>query len=222
MATAAAAQKEKTEAPGLYRAFGSIVTKATDDGVRRATFIASTEARDRHNSIIMLPAWKKRLARFNSNGIIAYQHHTSSGWLELTPFNPDYIIGTGRAYIEGENLMCEVIFENSETNPLAQKIWNKVEAGILKAMSVGFIPHDGHWGDPDAGEDSGTFYFTDVELVECSIVNIPSNYEALKRDVSTWIEENHPLTTKDKPVVASDFINQLAAAQAQVEFLKLI
>lgn len=221
MAAAATATKPD-KGPEIYRSFGLIETKAVNDGERKALFVASTEARDRHNSIIMIDAWKKRLKRFNDNGIIAYMHHTSSGWLELTPFNPDYIIGSGRVYIEGNKLMCEVIFENSATNDLAQKIWNKVDAGILKAMSVGFIPHDGHWGDPDEGEDSGTFYFTDVELVECSIVNIPSNYEALKRDVFSWIHEHHPITEKKQAVNQGDFIHQLAIAKAQAEFQKLI
>jgi len=220
MAAAAQTQQNKQEAPNFMRAFGSLTTKAVgEDGVRTALFVASTEARDRHNTIITLDAWSKRLQRFNDNGIIAYQHHTSAGWMESTPFDPDYIIGTGRAYIEGKSLMCEVTFEKSETNPLADKIWNKVEAGILKAMSVGFIAHDGHWGDPDEGEDSGTFYFTDVELVECSIVNIPSNYEALKRDLSTWITEHHPKQEKQS---TDDFHNQLAIAKSEVEFLKLI
>lgn len=130
-------------------------------------------------------------------------------------FNPDYIIGTGRAYIEDGRLMCEVTFEKSLTNPLADKIWNKLEAGILKAMSVGFIGHDGHWGDPDEGEDSGTFYFTDVELVECSIVNIPSNYEALKRGFDTWMSERKPKEPSENKELA-------AALRVQVEFFTTI
>lgn len=221
MATAAAQVQSKQENPNFMRAFGQLSTKAVgEDGARTALFIASTEARDRHNSIIKIAAWSKRLQRFNDNGIIAYQHHTSSSWLELTPFDPDYIIGTGRAYIEGDKLMCEVMLEKSDTNAIADKVWNKIEAGILKAMSVGFIAHDGHWGDPDEGEDSGTFYFTDVELVECSVVNIGSNYEALKRDLSGWITEHHP--KQEKQFNTDDFETQLAVAKAKVEYLKLI
>lgn len=220
MATAAA-QAQSNQPENYMRAFGSLTKKEVRaDGARTALFVASTEARDRHSSIILIEAWQKRLNRFNDNGIIAYQHETSRDWFDGQPFNPDYIIGTGRAYIEGDQLMCEVTLEKSDTNPIADKVWNKIESGILKAMSVGFIAHDGHWGDPDQGEDSGTFYFTDVELVECSIVNIPSNYEALKRDMSGWITEHHPKQEK-KQSTTDDFDNQLAVARSEVEYLKL-
>lgn len=220
MATAAA-QTQENQPDNYMRVYGSLTNKAvSEDGARTALFIASTEARDRHNSIIYLEAWKKRLSRFNDNGIIAWMHETSRDIFDAQAFDPDNIIGTGRAYIEGDKLMCEVTFEKSDTNPRADKVWNKIEAGILKAMSVGFIPHDGHWGDPDEGEDSGTFYFTDVELVECSIVSIPSNYEALKRNFGSWITEHHPKQEK-KQSTTDDFDNQLAVARSEVEYLKL-
>ncbi len=152
-------------------------------------------------------------------------HHTSSSLFDSLPYDPDYIIGTGRAFIEDAKLFCEVTFQDGAKNNLAQKIWDKIVDQILRAMSVGFIPHDGHWGDPDDGEDSGTFYFTDVELVECSVVNIPSNFNALKRDLTGWINEYHPRQEKNiSPTSTSNqlFMNQLAVAKAQVDFVKLI
>ena len=122
----------------MYRAFGSITR--VESGDRKALFVASTEARDRHNSIVKIEAWKKRLQRFNDNGIIAYQHHVSSGWFDANPYDPDYIIGTGHAYIEGDKLMCEVKFQKGETNPLAQKIWDKIQEDVLKGTYKKF-PH---------------------------------------------------------------------------------
>jgi HK97 family phage major capsid protein len=48
---------------------------------------------------------------------------------------------------------------------------------------VGFIEHAGHWGQDEKrgteDEDSSVYYFDDIELMEISLVSVPSNPEAL-------------------------------------------
>lgn len=164
---------------GVLRAFCDIREVRMDEENRKATFVISTEARDRHGTVIKLAAW--RLDNYNNNGIVAYMHETSKSWWSEDAPDPDYIIAKGRAWVEDGQLMGEAEFEPAEINPLAEKIYGKVKFGSLKATSVGFKSHKGHWGVADDGEDTGTYYFDDVELLEFSIVNIPSNPEALKR-----------------------------------------
>ena len=84
-------------------------------------------------------------------------------------------------YIEDDSLIGEVTFEREGNNPLADKVFNKMQDGILKMASVGAIPHEYRYGNVDNGEDSGTIYFTRQELIEWSIVSAGSNKDAFKR-----------------------------------------
>lgn len=150
-----------------------------EDDSRTFRFVISTEARDRHGTVIKADGWQ--LENFNANPIVAYMHQTDSSWWSETGPNPDHILGVGRAYIEDNQLIGEVTFEDAETNPLADKIMRKIIHGTLRATSVGFRHIDGHWGIRDNGEDPDTYYYDKAELLEFSIVNIPSNPEALMR-----------------------------------------
>ena len=56
--------------------------------------------------------------------------------------------------------------------------------GTLKAVSVGFLPGgvgSGGKGEEGPGGKCPTYYYKGQELLEISIVNIPSNPNALKR-----------------------------------------
>lgn len=150
-----------------------------DDESRTFRFVISTESRDRHGTVIKMDGWK--LDNFNNNPIVAYMHQTDSKWWSEAPPDPDHILGPGRAYIEDGQLIGEVTFEDAETNPLADKIMRKIQHGTLRSTSVGFRHINGHWGVLEDGEDTGTYYYDEVELLEFSIVNIPSNPDALMR-----------------------------------------
>jgi hypothetical protein len=105
---------------------------------------------------------------FEKNGIFGYQHNIH----EST--DPDFILGPASAFIEGDKLIGIATFETEDTNPLAEKIFKKVKAGTLKAVSVGFIPKKSH-------REEDVVVYDEMELIEFSIVNIPSNPNAVKR-----------------------------------------
>lgn len=149
-----------------------IECRAVDSTARTATFVISNESIDRHGTVFKLAGWE--LENYNRNPIVGYNHVVSGD-------NPDTIIGTSRVYIEDEDLMAELTFEKEGQNPLADKVFNKMQDGILKMASVGAIPHEARFGDIDKGEDSGTLYFTRQELIEWSIVAAGSNKDAFKR-----------------------------------------
>jgi HK97 family phage prohead protease len=142
---------------------------------RTVQFIISTNDKDRHNTVLNMSNWD--LTNYNLNGIVGYNHDVYGST------NPDLILGSGRAFLEGEGenakLIGEVTFETEDVNPLAEKIFRKVMAGTLKATSVGFTPIsvNGKYGE----ERGGTYYYYGQELLEFSIVNIPSNPKAVKR-----------------------------------------
>ena len=99
---------------------------------RTAQFVISTESIDRDGTVFKLAGWD--LENYNRNPIVAYNHVTSDS-------NPDTIIGTSRVYIEDDSLIGEVTVEREGNNPLADKVFNKMQDGILKMASVGAVSY---------------------------------------------------------------------------------
>jgi len=148
---------------------------------RTVQFVISSSTRDRHRTVLDPTKWQ--LDNFNRNGIVGYQHNVYGDGMCAGP-NPDDVIGRGRAFLEGDQLIGEVTFEPADINPLAEKIFRKVLFGSLRATSVGFTEiGKGKYGtgtEARGGKDE-TYYFEGQELLEFSIVNIPSNPDATKR-----------------------------------------
>ena len=162
------------------RAFGEDIEET-----RTVTFIASTSSVDRHGTVLNQENWD--LKNFNNNPIIGYQHNVyGSGEAP----NPDDQLGSARAYFETvkkasgdeQQLLVHIAFEPKEINPLAEKIFRKVLHGSLRAVSVGFVPlADTNGGYGESRE--GNFHYFGQELLEVSVVNIPSNPDAFKRSL---------------------------------------
>ena len=156
--------------------------RKSENNDRKVVFVASDATRDTAGTVLNPYGWQ--LDRFNKNGIIGYQHKVYGGWDDTD--NPDNVIGKGRAYVEDGKLMVEVEFEPAEINPLAEKVYQKILFGSLKAVSVGFLPvGTGHWGEGEeaAGQIRETYYYAGQELLEVSVVNIPANPNALKKSI---------------------------------------
>lgn len=158
------------------------IRENVDEEKRTVKFVISSETKDRHGTIIKIDGWE--LENYSKNPIVAYAHLTNSG-------NADNIIGRGSVYIENGKLMGEVFFEPAEINPLAEKIYQKVLFGSLNTTSVGFMPKNGHWGEKSKGEDEDIYYFDKSELYEFSVVDIPSNPDAI-------VQKNFEAPKKDK------------------------
>lgn len=150
---------------------------------RTIQFIISTATRDRHGTVLKPENWE--LENFNRNGLVGYQHNVYGDDLCNAP-NPDDVIGTGRAWVENSQLIGEVKFEPANINPTAEKIFRKVIFGSLKATSVGFLPKgEAKWGEGEESRNGSnpTLYYEKQELLEFSIVNIPSNPDAIRRSM---------------------------------------
>jgi HK97 family phage prohead protease len=171
----------------------AVVRALTDQNKenREAEFVISTEAVDTYGTVFKMNGWD--LKRYNENPIVCYQHKSNSD-------NPDMILGTSELRIQDNQLIAIVRFESADINPLAEKVWQKVQAGTLRMASVGANPKTAHWGDEKAGEIRDVLYFDSSELLEWSIVTMGSNPEALKREVKT-IEELRAEMIKEIPVV---------------------
>lgn len=159
---------------------------ANVDETRTVEFVISDETKDRHGARLMIDRWN--LKNYKRNPIVGYQHNLYGDM--CTPPNPDDIIGKSNVYIEDGKLIGAVTFETEEMNPLAEKIFQKVKFGTLNMASVGFIGKGQHYGDGDErnGGAKQTEYFDEQELLEWSIVNIPSNPNASKREFTIQSE----------------------------------
>lgn len=147
-------------------------------------FVLSTFTKDRHGTVLNQDNWQ--LDNYRKNPIVAYQHMLSGGL--CTDPNPDNIIGKSLSIgIENRQLVAVAQFEEAAVNPLAEKIFRKILFGSLNRTSVGFLEvGEGKYGDGEEAQegDNETYYFGGQELLEWSVVNIPSNPDAGARDLS--------------------------------------
>lgn len=167
---------------------------------RKLTFVASDGSRDTAGTVLNVNGWD--LERFNRNGIIGYQHKVYGGYDDTE--NPDNVIGKGYAYVEGGKLMVDVEFEPAEINPLAEKIYQKLLFGSLKAVSVGFLPVGrGTWGKGSESleGENPTYYYAGQELLEVSVVNIPANPNALRKGLEGIEDELEQLKKEAEDVI---------------------
>jgi HK97 family phage prohead protease len=143
-----------------------LITKGAEDAVYSA--IASNAAVDRDNEIIMPTAFKNLAQYLKSNPVIYYDH----AWATWdAPREETLPIGKAvNGKIDEESgLLLSWKFTDLE---FAQKVKHLVDIGVLNTVSVGFIPKV--W---DINSE-GTRVYTDVELLELSVIGIPSNREA--------------------------------------------
>lgn len=152
---------------------------------RIINFVLSTTKKDRHNTIIE----KWNLDNYRKNPVVFYQHNDTG---LLGGANPDFVIGKS-VHIAVENsggqprLVAGCQFEPASINPLAEKIFQKLLFGSLSATSVGFVElEQGYWGKGDEAISGSnpTYRFGLCELLEWSIVNIPSNPDAGVRTIA--------------------------------------
>lgn len=157
----------------------SLQNRKVDEKTRSVEFVASDESVDSYGTIIPVKNWV--LDRFNSNGVIGYQHNLY--WSD----NPDNVIGKGTAWVEDSQLLVRIEFEPREINELADKIYNKVLFGSINGVSVGFMEIEE--GETKEIDGQVVYVFGKCELLEISVVNIPANANALKRYYEDQLEQ---------------------------------
>lgn len=161
----------------LRRQIDHLEIRATDEERRMVEFVASTGAVDTYGTVLPPDLWD--LSRYARNGVVGYQHDI------YYSDDPDNVIGRGEAYTANGELLIRIFFEPAELNPKADKVYRKVLFGSINAVSVGFrATAPGHWGRKADGEDPDVYYYNGQELMEVSVVNVPSNPDAVKRSAA--------------------------------------
>jgi len=157
------------------------------------TFKITDESLDRHSERVLVSGID--LENFKANPILLYNHHRARSWddgesKKILPIGRwDNIVKTGEAVYADAYIDTE--------DELGAEVARKVELGILQAASIGFRAYA--WSDEDADKVVGQkgYTITSSEIREVSIVDIPSNPNALisaKMAIKSLDED----TTKEK------------------------
>ena len=151
--------------------------EASDDGT--VTAVASTPDPDRMGDVVAA-SWV--LDDFRRSPVIMHAH--------------DYegpVVGKALEIdLVGDTLMMRVQFDESDTNPLGQRLAHQYREGYMSAFSVGFspgkvtpraqLPED----HPAYSEKSAGAYMEQNSLLEVSAVAIPANPHALAVRAKHW------------------------------------
>lgn len=136
-------------------------TVASDGGLE---FVLSDETVDRYGDIIEAKGWV--LTNFKKNPIALFAH---SGV---------FPIGTwSNLRVEGSKLIGKLNLAARGTSARIDELISLVEQGILRAVSVGFVPIKSEPINPD--RPYGPQKYTKQELIETSLVSVPANPAAL-------------------------------------------
>jgi HK97 family phage prohead protease len=149
---------------GSSRSAGGIVHKTHAAEVEGMEFVLSDETPDRIGDVIMSDGWELR--SFARNPIALFNHRS------------DWPIGRwANLRVEDKALRGKLALAPERTSPRIDEIRKLVEAGILRAVSVGFRELEAE--QLDKKNPWGGMKFKKQELVECSLVSVPANPNAL-------------------------------------------
>jgi HK97 family phage prohead protease len=148
------------------RAAKGIVHKTHAAPVAGMEFVMSDETTDRMDDVILSDGWD--LANFKKNPIALFGHRS------------DFPIGKwSNLRVENKQLRGHLEMAPEGTSERIDEIRRLIDAGILRAVSVGFRPVERQPIDEKADEFWGPFKFIKQELVETSLVSVPANPNAL-------------------------------------------
>ena len=112
---------------------------------------------DRDGDVVLPTAYN--MENFLKNPIILYQHDRGQPIGKMLNFEISQ---------KGLEITAEIFKDMNNAAYVG------VKNGVLRTFSVGFRGHDGHYDG-----DNDIFYFTDVELLEVSVVSVPANQDSV-------------------------------------------
>lgn len=128
---------------------------------RKFRVVASTEDTDRSGEVIKLSAWDWE--NYMKNPVIIANHD----------YQIENIVGKAtRIWVEDGKLIIQGVF--SKSNPLGVLLADLYDEGMVKTVSVGFIPKQ--------RQEDNRRIITSAELLELSFVAVPCNPNALSLD----------------------------------------
>ena len=170
---------------GSDGAGGALIMRGSiREETREVDFVASTAREDSYGDVIDQSSWQ--LADYINNPIVLYGHQSR----EL-PIGRASNVGVRNGQLE-----CTIRLASAEANPEAEKVWRLIKEGVLKTVSVGFLPVDGRY-ETIAGRE--VFVWRSPILKEISVVPVPANPDALAKTKSAFAAKHAGTIYANKP-----------------------
>lgn len=163
--------------------------------------VASTGAEDSHDSVLV-QNWD--LTRYKANPVVLWAHRRDE-----IPIGTATVALVDAQEGQGRQLEADITFPPPGKFPRSDEVWDAWEAGLLRAVSVGFKPHTTRW---ERISDREVLFFDDLELLEISFVPVGSNPETLAAARERALAERG--TTETTPAAAVAALARQPAAEA--------
>lgn len=139
---------------------------------RTITFVASDETLNRHGHVVKAN-WD--LKNFKANPVVFLNHRSD----EL----PIGVVE--KVWVDETKLMAKIRFAESDANPVADSVYKLYNAGILKAVSAGYLTDYDNVEVKESKKLNEKYLVLNGphELLEISACGLPSNPKALKENV---------------------------------------
>ena len=160
---------------GTQRKLLSDIQFASDEGLsakRQVRVIAASGKADRVGDIVKVDGIDYQ--NYMKNPVILWAHD-------------HYALPVGKAVdvsVEKGKLMMTIQFATAEEYAFADTVYKLVKGGYLNGVSIGARVKGAEWIKDDEGEIVGR-KFTDLELLELSVVPIPADSKALATAVKS-------------------------------------
>ena len=172
-------------------------------GERQYEFTASTSGIDRDGESILASGWD--LKNFKKNPVLMYAHDYRTLPIGKVP----------RVWASKDGTLKNTVqFPPEGTYEFADIVERLVDTGYLKTESVGFIPKE--WDEGD-GEKSPRRTYTKQELLEISIVPVPSNPDALRNAVDDGVITTKQFEAITTPEVVEEVKKPKEVSQEEVK-----
>lgn len=159
-----------------FRTSAKPIEREAGAPARTKKYIASDETRDRMGDIIRVNGWD--LTTFKENPQALWAHQAGG-------FPIGSVTDMRKATRDGKKALVETITYLAEgTSPTADILWKLIDQGVIRAVSVGFLPVKVHWPASKEERDQlglgewGCLYEKQEQL-ELSNCTIPANPNAL-------------------------------------------
>lgn len=183
----------------VLRAELEVEVRSIDREKRQATFVASTErAVPMWDGPEVLRAAGVDLKRFKRNPVLLDSHDRST---------IEAVLGSAEVWVEGRKLLSRNTYA---TTPRGEIAWQLVQAGHVRAMSIGYLPDPAKVkrllaGETDGREEDGSLVTGPATVVnrwtltEVSNVPIPADQDAVRRAFYDGL----PNATPEDPMAAT-------------------
>ena len=176
--------KQRDSGQSIVRRSVGFAVRAIDEKARTVRVLASSESVDSYGDIVDQKTFL--LDRYKANPVVLYGHNNvgvfgmggAPEWTLPVGFSTEFGVGA-------DGLETTLNFVDAKASPMAPYCWQGFLQGSIRAVSIGFYPHEvtteSHpEADPnDADDDSEVYRLSQNELFEISVVPIGANPDAV-------------------------------------------